>query len=261
MPELAPLIPEYEQYRSAQEALPDDGQCPACLYFDLSHPDVRRILSDRDPTHRTFSGAQCKCKGWEEMRQRDVALREAQATLPRDRVPRTFENFDGRPGTEEMVAAARRFVNRSGPKMLVLAGISGTGKTHLLEAIGRLNLEAGRTTRYDMAATFLNRLRHTFDSDRDGDDLHDLLSWYNSRDTLLLDDVGLEKGTDFAREQLPALIETRLQTAGWIVVTTNQTKDQMADHLGDRMASRIWATNPNLKDVQVVVNTAEDYRP
>ena len=50
-----------QRVRSAGEPLPDDSQCPTCDYFDVTHPDVRRILLDRDPTKRIFQQAQCKC--------------------------------------------------------------------------------------------------------------------------------------------------------------------------------------------------------
>ena len=248
-----------QRLRSAGEPLPDDAQCPICMYFDITHPDVRRFLLDRDPSKRVFHQAECKCQSREEQRSRDDQLRHAQAALPTGGTPRTFDNFRTRPGTDDMMAAARRFADRQGPRMLVLVGQTGTGKSHLLEAIGRQALESGRTVRYDLASTFLNRLRHTYDSDS-GDDLHDLMAWYQRRDTVLLDDVGMEAATDWAREQLTTLVEERLHSGGWMVLATNLNKAGMADRMGDRLASRLYARNPELPEVSIVVNTAEDYR-
>ena len=134
---------DLQRIRSAGEPLPDDGQCPVCGYFDVSHPDVRRILLDRDPSQRIFSIAQCKCQGQEEIQRRNDELRFAQAQLPTG--ARTFDNFIEQPGTDIMLAAARRFCHREGPRMLVLVGQTGTGKSHVLESIGRQALDAGRT--------------------------------------------------------------------------------------------------------------------
>jgi DNA replication protein DnaC len=256
---MTPLGDVFQRLRSAGEPLPNDSQCPVCGYFDITHPDLRRILLDRDPTKRIFQQAQCKCRGREEQQRRDEELRHAQAALPTGGTTRTFDNFLGRPGTDDMLAAARRFADRQGPRMLVLVGQTGTGKSHLLEAIGRQALESGRTVRYDLASTFLNRLRHTYESDS-GEDVHDLTAWYQRRDTVLLDDIGMEAATAWVREQLTALVEERLHSGGWMVLATNLQKASMSDRMGDRLASRLYAGNPNLPEVAVVVNTAEDYR-
>jgi hypothetical protein len=95
-----------QRLRSAGEPLPNDSQCPVCGYFDITHPDVRRILLDRDPTKRIFQQARCKCVGREEQQRRDAELRHAQAALPTGGTTRTFDNFLGRPGTDDMLAAA-----------------------------------------------------------------------------------------------------------------------------------------------------------
>ena len=256
---MTPLGDAFQRLRSAGEPLPNDSQCPVCGYFDITHPDVRRILLDRDPTKRIFQQAQCKCRGREEQQRRDEELRHAQAALPTGGITRTFDNFRPRPGTDDMLAAARRFADRQGPRMLVLVGQTGTGKSHLLEAIGRHALESGRTVRYDLSPRFLNRLRHTYDSDS-GDDLHDLMAWYQRRDTVLLDDIGMESTTDWAREQLTTLVQERHNSGGWMVLATNLSKIAMSDRMGDRLASRLYAGNPELPEMSVVVNTAEDYR-
>jgi DNA replication protein DnaC len=143
--------------------------------------------------------------------------------------------------------------------MLVFVGQTGTGKSHLLEAIGHHALESDRTVRYDLASTFLNRLRHTYDSDS-GEDVHDLTAWYQRRHTVLLDDIGMESATPWVREQLTTLIEERLHSGGWMALATNLSKTAMADRMGDRLASRLYAGNPELSEVSLVINTAEDYR-
>jgi len=254
---LRTLGESFERLRSRGEALPDDSQCPVCEYFDITHPDIRRILFDRDPTKRLLNIAQCKCERREDQQRRDDQLRHAQAALPAG--GRTFDNFKGRPGTDDMLAAARRFAGRAGPRMLVFVGQTGTGKSHLLEAIGHHALESDRTVRYDLASTFLNRLRHTYDSDS-GEDVHDLTAWYQRRHTVLLDDIGMESATPWVREQLTTLIEERLHSGGWMALATNLSKTAMADRMGDRLASRLYAGNPELSEVSLVINTAEDYR-
>ena len=50
----------------------------------------------------------------------------------------------------------------------------------------------------------------------------------------------------------------KILSLGWGV--QSWTLAAMADRMGDRLASRLYAGNPNLPEVSVVVNTAEDYR-
>ena len=45
-----------------------------------------------------------------------------------------------------------------------------------------------------------------------------------------------------------------------MALATNLSKTAMADRMGDRLASRLYAGNPELPEVAVVINTAEDYR-
>ena len=88
---MTPLGDVFQRLRSAGEPLPNDSQCPVCGYFDITHPDLRRILLDRDPTKRIFQQAQCKCRGREEQQRRDEELRYAQAALPTGGTTRTFD--------------------------------------------------------------------------------------------------------------------------------------------------------------------------
>jgi len=253
---------DLQKLRSGIEALPNDSVCKACGFFNQEHPEVQRILNDRDPQQKQnlIHIARCKCAGRKAQAQRDNEARYADSGLPTDGHQRTVANFDKAwAGTESMVEAVNRFIAREGPHMLVLVGRTGTGKSHLLEAIGWEALHAGRTVRYDLASTFLNRLRHTYDDDSN-QTVHAMLTGYQRQHTLLLDDIGVESSTPWVREQLITLVEERLHSGGWMAVGTNLTKDALAERMGDRLASRLYAVNPLLEDVAVVVNTAQDYR-
>ena len=46
----------------SNEFLPAEAQCKVCLYFDTSHPDVRRILLGRDPSGVLLNQARCMCQ-------------------------------------------------------------------------------------------------------------------------------------------------------------------------------------------------------
>ena len=56
------------------------------------------------------------------------------------------------------------------------------------------------------------------------------------------------------------LVNDRLLDQRRMVVATNLTQREMAGHLGHRLASRLYANNPKLGEVRLVVNTGFDYR-
>ena len=247
------------------EALPDESECHGCGYFNTAHPDAKRILLARDPRGGLLQQARCRCAGTLERARSAEALRRQMANLPHSRgnglAPRTIDSFRVIPGTEEMVEAARAFLLGKPPHILVLSGSKGVGKSHILEAVGRVLLDHGRPVRYEMVSSLLDRLRHCYDENSQ-EDLYSLMQWYQDQYALLLDDLGMEKATGWGTEKLTALVDERLRQGYRTVITTNLSKEQLAGSLGERLASRLYAVNPELNEVQLVVvpEQVPDYR-
>ena len=141
---------------------------------------------------------------------------------------------------------------------MTISGPTGTGKTHMLEAIGRHWLDQDRTVRYEVAATMVDRVRRQ--AQEGITDLWDWWDWYQGRHLLLLDDLGLERYTPFAAEHLTRLVDGRLTSGLPLVVATNLDRDQMAEHLGDRIASRLYVEREDAEGLQLVTTSAADYR-
>lgn len=246
------------KHLTSYEPLPDESTCPVCGYFDVSHPDVQRILLARDPTRQLLHNAQCRCQELVAQMERDEALRHIQANLPHPEKPRTFDRFTTRPGTEDALAASKRFATFEGPTTLFIAGETGTGKSHLLEAIGRQILSASVWhVRYETSIAFLDRLRFSYS---DNHEAEDLMAWYQKQRYLLLDDLGSEKPTDWAIERLTTLIDERMVKGLPLAVSSNLGEGEMAARLGERLASRLFQTNPALGEVSRVTLMAGDYR-
>ncbi|MFQ5874348.1 MAG: ATP-binding protein [Dehalococcoidia bacterium] len=158
-----------------------------------------------------------------------------------------------------MFAAARRFVNLEGPRCLVLVGGNGSGKSHILEGIGRAFLKQQKSVRYELSPAWIQRLRDTHEPSNP-EVLGNLLYWYDNYQVFLLDDIGMERSTKFAREQLNYMFDARLASRRGLVVATNYSHQQMVDHVGPRLASRLYADNPDLDEVALVVSEASDCR-
>ena len=203
--------------------------------------------------------AGCRCQSREAaLKARDV-LRHQQANLPHPAHPKTFENFQSRPGTEDAIKACWQAVERQGPRALCLTGQPGCGKSHLLEATGRACLYRGRSVRYEFVPTLIDRLRHSHDDDSE-QDVAELMAWYDRMDILLLDDVGSERMTPFGVEKLTELVNTRLIEERGLIITTNHNREELIDRVGPRLTSRMVQENPDLGEMLVVRLTATDYR-
>ena len=219
--------------------IPNDAFCGICGYADVTRRDVLEVLSSMDPEGKRnlVVRVACRCPQRIAAEKAERERRWSEANLPQvphGRPPRTLESFRPRPGTEAMAAAAERFLRRDGPRVLTLVGGYGCGKSHILEALGRQWLSNGWSVRYEVAATLLERLRHTYSPTAE-DDLFTILEWYQRRSLLLLDDLGMERATDYAAEQLTSVVNDRLLHGGYLVIATNKPKDEMAEHLGHRL--------------------------
>ena len=239
--------------------LPNESACPECGYFDTKNPDVQRILRARGWADERVALAQCRCRSVAEAKQAKDALRRQHANLPHPLHPRTFANFDNRPGTEAALAACRLFSMGVGPAAVALVGVVGNGKSHLLEAAGRALLDNGHAVRYEFVPTLIDRLRNCYQDDSE-EDVADLMDWYARFGTLLLDDVGAERKTPFGIEKLTEMVDTRLRQERRLLLTTNYGREELTARVGPRLASRIHQGNPDLGDMTVVAVTGTDYR-
>ena len=173
--------------------------------------------------------------------------------MPRSSLNGTFQNFSDREGTENGFNAAMDFTVGRIPPILLLTGGTGTGKTHLLEAIGRQYLEQGNTVRYELLAHLLGRLRDSYNFNQD----ESVIAPCYASDVLLLDDVGLEKPSEWVTEQVTALVDERWRNNRLLVVATNETYDGIEACYGVRLASRLYDTTGKVTQVFM---TTTDYR-
>lgn len=238
-----------------QEAFPVADQCPKCNYFFLT-ANVLRIIRERNDRRVTPRVAQCQCEATEQRRQDRFRAMARAANLPQGS-PRHFETFQARNGTAAAAAAAKLFVGGSAQwHILVLSGSPGTGKSHLVEAVLRRALELENSVRYEYVPHLLNELRATMDDDSviKASEIRDML---NSVNILALDDIGAQKATPWATEQLTTLVDNRIRSGQRLIVATNQSDVEMADFVGERIADRLFDESGSVK---IVALTCPSYR-
>ena len=166
--------------------------------------------------------------------------------------PKFLENFISRDGAEVALEASHAFID-GGPPLLTLMGATGTGKSHLAEAICREYISRGQSARFEYVSSFLDSLRGA-----DGTTVQEILQRCLTPKLLVLDDLGIERGTEWTAEKLTSVVEQRITRNAKTLITTNLTGDMLREKGYDRLASRMFALAT--QDATVAVLTCTDAR-
>lgn len=178
--------------------------------------------------------------------QRDFLSRHRlrQARIPQRFINKTLENFRARDKVRKLlVSNAQAFVkgfnvNAEYPQGLLLTGHVGCGKTHLAVAILRGVIEKGYSGLYYNSPDLLRDIRASFDRASEVSE-EDLLEEVTSTDLLVFDDIGAERMSEFVLDRFYLIINERYEAAKPVIVTTNLTLEQLEEHFGARIVSRL----------------------
>ena len=156
-------------------------------------------------------------------------------------------------GAERAYQAALAFVSgKAKHHFLTFVGETGRGKSHLALGIGWHWLENNLgLVKYWQVETLLDDLRHGFraDTDERAQQFDDLLKRIKEVPLLILDDLGVEQSTPWARAKLDEIIDYRYIRGEKTVLTTNLGPEKLQDRIASRLGEGI-----------VVVLECEDYR-
>lgn len=136
----------------------------------------------------------------------------------------TFENDDG--SNEKLTNMAGRYVEnfdtfyKDGKGLLLLGGV-GTGKTYIACMIANALIDKGYPILVTNFARILSTLQGTFDKQNYLDSL-------NRFKLLVIDDLGTERDTGYAKELVFSIIDSRYRAGLPMIITTNLTLQKMA---------------------------------
>lgn len=186
----------------------------------------------------------CECRNSASKRMRGVA-----SAIPArfrgvsfDRPP--IATMAAQPGARIAVNEVRRYVDGLDQRLadgvgFWLTGDIGTGKTSLAMLISKAALEAGHSVAIYSLPRLLARIRRTYDGDPSEDSYLPFFERLTSVDLLHIDDLGVEKRSDWVLEQLYAIVDERYQSRRSVIVTTNLAEDALEDQIGHRTVSRL----------------------
>ena len=127
-----------------------------------------------------------------------------------------------------------------------------TGKSFIAGCIANALLDQGVPVMMTNFARFLNKLTDMYSGDRNA-----YINSFNSFPLLIIDDLGVERNSEFAREQVFNIIDSRYRSQLPIIVTTNLTVDELkkpADlaraRIYDRVLERCTAIKVNDQNIR-----------
>ena len=169
-----------------------------------------------------------------------IKIRSRRTGLPV--VSRTFENFVTRTGTEKALTYCRDYVNNHEQyPFLVLLGSRGVGKSHLLESIAFALSEKHDGVKYISSSNLLNVWRSTYNQlNKQGISFSESIESWSNIPYLILDDLGAERSTDWAKENLETLIDHRNSNRLPLVLSSNLSDKELHSHLGARISDRVF---------------------
>ena len=191
----------------------------------------------------------CQCKQAEWAHRTAAELARLSNLAPfRDKTFATFNPFV--PGLRETVPRIRSYARRP-DGWLTLLGAYGVGKTHLAAAIANEALAREEHVLFAVVPDLLDHLRATFgpQSTVAYDERFELV---RSVSLLILDDLGTESATPWAREKLYQLINHRYNYRLATVFTTNLRPEAIEPRIYSRLCDPMGGI--------IITIVAQDYR-
>jgi DNA replication protein DnaC len=124
---------------------------------------------------------------------------------------------------------------------LLITGLVGTGKTHLLAALTRTLLLAGQEAIFLRCADLYRDLRDCYARNSPEESV---LRDYLRHRWLFLDDLGAGSLSDFERRNTLELLDRRFNLRLPSAISTNWSLLEVAEKMDERIASRLSALHP-----------------
>lgn len=203
------------------------SECPQCM-------SIRLAQEKQEISRRVFAD------------QREGQLRRVlnRAAIPPRFQTRSFETFNAHSDAASSACATMREyaeqfaqVREDGRGMLLVGGV-GTGKTHLAAAVARSVIEQGYSAVFTSVMGAVRSVKETYTKGTDRTE-RDAIDAFVKPDLLVLDEVGVQFGSDAERLILFEIINGRYENVKPTILISNLAMKGLEEYLGERVLDRL----------------------
>lgn len=161
--------------------------------------------------------------------------------IPRRFRNKTLDNFETKEKFQQFVKTiADDYVadlenNIANGVSLVFLGPCGTGKTHLACGIAHEAIKRGHTALFVSVSTLIRKVRASWGTKTE----EEVLKVFTDCDLMVLDEVGIQAGTENERNILFDVLNTRYADMRPTIVISNLKLVEITNYLGTRIIDRL----------------------
>lgn len=206
---------------------PRPSRCPDCLRDELIKLQAEKIRQD------------------DAARQRNISLLLDRLDIPSRFESCTLQNYEPvNDDAKRVLKVCQAYASRWPERLqkgggLVMCGKPGTGKNHLALAIARHAI-----TEHQSSAVFTTALRiaraykSTWSKGAENTE-DDVIRYFTKPDLLIIDEVGVQFGSDAEKLIMFEIINTRYERMKPTILISNQTREELAAFIGERVLDRM----------------------
>ena len=199
--------------------------CPEC------QKETKKIEAKKESEARTVEN------------QRLIGLRFKKSGIPPRYTTRTFDNFNCKNESQlKALDMSRSYSKNISENMntgagLILSGKPGTGKTHLACAIGCEFASMG-TVLFITVSAMIRQIRATYRKGSNQTE-QDVIDFFRDIDLLIIDEIGVQKGTDSEEHLLFEVINERYSYFKPTILISNLNAEEIKAYIGERALDRM----------------------
>ena len=129
---------------------------------------------------------------------------------------------------------------------LIFVGNVGTGKTHLACSIAKEAIKQGYTALFSSVSEIIRETRMSWTTSKQ----REVFEHFTSCDLLIIDEVGVQSGTDNERNILFDIINQRYMDVKSTIIISNEEPNVLKDFLGVRVIDRLSENNGQIISFQ-----------
>ena len=165
------------------------------------------------------------------------------AAIPERFKDRTLDSYVAKTsGQKKALAFAKEYAENfdqvlKNGRSAIFVGRVGTGKTHLAAGIALSIMQQQRSALFVTVQRLIRRVKDSWRTKEETES--DVINAFASPDLLILDEVGVQFGSEFEKQLLFDVLNERYEKLKPSILLSNIPNEQLSDYLGERVMDRL----------------------